>query len=154
MDASVRSSLRCDELTTEQKRAAASEAWRALFDFILLTANERNRIIGELGLTPNDSRALSAIEAGRTQAMRALAEAWGCDASTATWIVDRLEKRGLVRRQSDPKDRRVTLVSLTRKGVNTRARLLRSMYEPPAELLALPERDLAVLREACAKLPK
>lgn len=39
---------------------------------------------------------------GRPLPMRALAELLGCDASNVTGIVDRLEARGLVRREAAP----------------------------------------------------
>src|SRR6059058_5053046 len=81
------------------RQAVAAEAWRAIFDFIVATASERNRAIGELGLTPNDARALSSLDAERGRTMGELAAEWRCDASTATWIVDRLEARGLARRR-------------------------------------------------------
>jgi DNA-binding MarR family transcriptional regulator len=84
--------------------------------------------------------------------MRSLAEQWRCDASTATWIVDRLERRGLAERRSAPTDRRVTLVVLTQAGVKTKTQLTRGIYKPPPELLELDRADLAALRDATAKL--
>ena len=71
-------------------RKLARQVWGRMFDFLMRTAPERTRSLGRRGLTPNDSRALSSLdrEAGRT--MRDLAEEWECDASNATWIVDRL----------------------------------------------------------------
>src|SRR5438270_13324254 len=94
---------------TPKKATLAAEAWRAIFDFIVATAPQRNRYIGESGLTPNDARALTSLsrEVGRT--MGSLAEEWKCDASTATWIVDRLEDRGLGQRLPQPTDRRARL---------------------------------------------
>jgi DNA-binding MarR family transcriptional regulator len=136
-----------------EKAELAADAWRYLFDFIIATADHRNRVLQELGLTPNDSRALGSLSAERGRTMRSLADDWRCDASTATWIVDRLERRGLVKRQSSAEDRRVTLVVLTPRGVNTKARMSRGVYKPPPELLALDARDLAALRDALAKLP-
>lgn len=85
--------------------------------------------------------------------MSALATQWRCDASTATWIVDRLVKRGLVERRAVPKDRRVTLVVLSPRGVKTKARLMRGIYRPPRELLEMSAADLAKLRDALARLP-
>src|SRR6266576_1806351 len=95
------------------KAAIAAEAWRSIFDFIVLTAGHRTSALASFGLTPNDSRALLSLdpEVGRT--MRALAAEWDCDASTATWIIDRLEAKGLAERRSHPPDRRVKLVVLT-----------------------------------------
>jgi DNA-binding MarR family transcriptional regulator len=85
--------------------------------------------------------------------MRSLAEEWECDASNATWIVDRLERLGLAERRAVPHDRRVKLVVLTAKGERTKAELLREFHTPPADLLALSERDLKTLERLLAKLP-
>ena len=48
--------------------------------------------------------------------MGALAARLKCDASNVTGIADRLEARGLVIRQDDPSDRRVTLLAATPAG--------------------------------------
>ena len=138
---------------TTPKAALAADAWRHLFDFILATAGHRNQVLQQLGLTPNDSRALGSLEPERGRTMRSLAEEWRCDASTATWIVDRLERRGLVKRRASPGDRRVTLVVLAPRGVKTKAALHRGVYQPPPELLELTPRELAALRDAASKLP-
>lgn len=52
----------------------------------------------------------------RPQAMGALAADLHCDASNVTGLADRLERRGLVERRSDPNDRRVKLLALTPAG--------------------------------------
>ena len=101
-----------------------------------------------MGLTPNDARALSALDLTTGRTIRSLADEWGCDASNATLIIDRLEKRGLAERRAMPGDRRVKLVVLTTSGLKTRQRLLDGMYDPPAEVLALPRASLEVLRTA------
>jgi DNA-binding MarR family transcriptional regulator len=134
------------------KTDLANESWRDIFDFIVATAGHRNRVLARLGLTPNDSRALTSLDqhAGRT--LRSLAEAWRCDASTTTWIVDRLEARGLAERRPHPSDRRARLVVLTPLGSATRAELMAGSYAPPPELLELNRAELAALRDAVAKL--
>jgi DNA-binding MarR family transcriptional regulator len=86
--------------------------------------------------------------------MRALAQAWACDASNATWIVDRLEARGLAERRAKPGDRRVKLVVLTAAGAKTLRKVREAMYEPTAELRALPVETLEALRAALARLPE
>jgi DNA-binding MarR family transcriptional regulator len=134
------------------KKSLAAEAWRELFDIIIATADQRGRVLEQLGLTPNDSRALGSLDPERARTMRSLAEEWRCDASTATWIVDRLEQRGLVERRSVPQDRRVTLVALTARGVTTKAKMIRGMYTPPPELQRLTNDELAALRDAASKL--
>jgi DNA-binding MarR family transcriptional regulator len=130
------------------KSALAAEAWKRMFDFFMRTGVQRGRVLAKMGLTPNDSRALSALDVAGGRTMRSLADEWGCDASNATWIVDRLEKRGLAERRAMVGDRRVKLVVLTPAGAKTRQKLLEGMYEAPPELVALPRASLEVLRSA------
>ncbi len=138
---------------SESKHALAADVWRRLFDFFISTGRERQRMLAELDLTPNDSRALHTLDPREGRTMRSLAEEWACDASNATWIVDRLEARGLAERRARAGDRRVKLVVLTAAGVRTRDKLRAAMYEPPPELLALPRTTLRALKSAAAKLP-
>lgn len=131
----------------------AAEAWRPLAEFFFKTVKHRSRVLGRYGLTPGDARALVSLEAGGGRPMGALAEEWACDASNATWMVDRLEERGLAERRSSATDRRVKLVVLTPLGRKTRAAIMEGMYEPPPELLRLDRADLEALRDALARLP-
>jgi DNA-binding MarR family transcriptional regulator len=134
------------------KAALARRVWGRMFDFLMVTAPERARSLGRRGLTPNDSRALASLdpEAGRT--MRALADEWECDASNATWIVDRMERLGLAERRAVPEDRRVKLVVLTAKGAKIKAELVEEFHTPPSELLALDRADLDALDRATERL--
>ncbi|MFJ6696295.1 MarR family winged helix-turn-helix transcriptional regulator [Streptomyces sp. NPDC091272] len=70
------------------------------------------------GLTPSQAKALSVLRSSPAP-MRALATTLACDASNITGIVDRLEKRELVRREPSPTDRRVKNVVLTPHGEQT-----------------------------------
>jgi len=137
-----------------KKARIAAEAWKRVFTFFMQTRSQRDRVLARLALTPNDVRALTELDVTTGRTMRSLAEEWGCDASNATWIVDRLEKRGLVERRSKPGDRRVKLVVLTPAGAKTRKQLLDGMFEPPPELLALPQKTLEVLRDSLPGRPK
>jgi DNA-binding MarR family transcriptional regulator len=130
------------------KSALAAQAWKRLFTFFMKTRSQRDRLLARLRLTPNDVRALTELDGSSGRTMRSLAEEWGCDASNATWIVDRLEKRGLVERRAKPGDRRVKLVVLSAAGVKARKQLLDGLFEPPPELLALPRATLEVLRDS------
>jgi DNA-binding MarR family transcriptional regulator len=140
--------------TSPKNRALAADVWRRLFDFFISTSEQRQRALAQLDLTPNDSRALHTLDPRTGRTMRSLAEEWGCDASNATWIVDRLEARGLAERREQPGDRRVKLVVLTSAGVKTRDRLKEAMYEPPPVLVDLPASALQALKAAADKLPK
>ena len=123
-----------------------------MFDFLMKSAPGRTRALAERGLTPNDSRALFGLDADAGRSMRSLADAWACDPSNATWIVDRLEKLGLAERRALPEDRRVKLVVLTPKGARTRAALMKEFYRAPAELADLDPEDLRALDRILAKL--
>ncbi|MEU4169815.1 MarR family transcriptional regulator [Streptomyces sp. NPDC026665] len=76
-------------------------------DFTVAAASEN--------LTASQGKTLNVLRRGPA-AMRALATTLTCDASNMTGIVDRLEKRGLVRREPSPTDRRVKNVVLTTEG--------------------------------------
>ncbi|MEO3387269.1 MarR family transcriptional regulator [Mesorhizobium sp. CAU 1741] len=66
-----------------------------------------------MGLTPGEARAL--VSAARAGAIRqgALADRMGVEPMTLSTYLDRLEARGLVRREADPTDRRAKLVQVT-----------------------------------------
>jgi hypothetical protein len=60
--------------TVEQHKAAlAAEAWAPLIDFIVATGPRRSHVFGELGLTPNDGRALGSLDPVIGRSMRSLA---------------------------------------------------------------------------------
>ena len=138
---------------TSSKEDLAGEAWRPLARFFFDTARHRQRFLSELDLTPNDLRAMTVLAPSRGLTMRQLADEWVCDASNATFIVDRLEKRGLAERRSVPTDRRVKLVVLTARGRRILERVLERFYEPPQELLELSREDLEAIRDAVTRLP-
>lgn len=134
-------------------RESATAAWRHIFDYIRATAADRVALLDRLGLTPAESRALSSLDPSAGRSMRSLADEWSCDPSNATWLVDRLERQGLAKRVSRDGDRRVKAVVLTAKGKKLRGDLIESLYTPPPDLVALPQRDLDALRAAASRLP-
>lgn len=135
------------------KAALASQSWRLMFKFLMRTAPQRAQSLGRRGLTPNDSRALSALDPTEGRTMRSLAVEWACDASNATWIVDRLERQGLAERRANPADRRVTLVVLTKTGAATKRDLMEEFFVPPAGLLQLSTSELETLAVLLEKIP-
>lgn len=137
---------------TERKRQLADASWRAMFEFFVRTAPQRDRQLERVGLTPNDAKVLRTLDARVGVPMSTLAKQWGTDASNATWAIGRLEGRGLVERRTSPEDGRVKLVFLTSKGTRAIASLTRALQQPPPALLALGEDDLAKLGEIFEKL--
>ncbi len=84
--------------------------------------------------------------------MGACAQEMGCDASTATWLIDRLEERGLVERRPSTTDRRVKGVVLTETGAETKRTLQEHYFQPPDELLDLSLEELEALFSLMTKL--
>jgi DNA-binding MarR family transcriptional regulator len=140
--------------SAKTKAARARRVWELMFDFLIGTAPHRTQVLGRFGLTPNDSRALGSLDTTEGRTMRSLAEEWRCDASNATWIVDRLERAGLAERRNMPNDRRVKLVVLTAKGAKTRSEVMEAFYTAPAELLDLDNTELETLQRALERLVK
>jgi DNA-binding MarR family transcriptional regulator len=105
-------------------------------------------------MPPNDSRALASLDPQEGRTMGSLADEWECDASNATWIVDRLERFGLAERRSVSHDRRITLVVLMARGVKTKGELIEELLTPPAELFDMAHGDLEALRRALEKFPR
>jgi DNA-binding MarR family transcriptional regulator len=68
-----------------------------------------------------------------------------------TGLVDRLEQRGLIERRSDPKDRRVKLIALTKEGESLRRRLLDRLYDPLPFIASLSAKDKITLRDILAR---
>lgn len=133
------------------ERDLAGDAWRLLFEFLMRSAPQRLAAQQKHGLTPNDSRALFSLDAAG-KPIGALAREWGCDPSTATWLVDRLERLGLANRIASSSDRRVKLVRLTEKGMATKNDLQEAYHLPPAEMAKLSPGDLDELIHICRKL--
>jgi len=80
--------------------------------------------MNELGLTPGQLGALFLIEANRGLSQSELGTALGIDRSSVVPLIDRMQKRGWVRRAARASDRRAHALELTPAGVALLARLL------------------------------
>jgi DNA-binding MarR family transcriptional regulator len=140
---------------SNDKQAVAADAWRLMADFAFtkFQSSEHVAMLRQLGLTPGHLKALAVLDPDEPRPMRAMADALACDASMVTWLVDRLEERGLVERRTSPSDRRVKALMLTPFGIETREQLSEALYKPPADLLELDMKSLEALREELRKLP-
>lgn len=134
------------------KKSDAADVWRLLLRCVMTQLQLSSRVTQDLGLTPGHTKALLILERDEPLPMGSLAQQFACDASTMTWIVDRLEERGLVERGGLPSDRRVKTVTLTPLGVRVKADLEDRLYDPPEELLTLDPSMLEALRGVLEKL--
>lgn len=80
--------------------------------------------MNELGLTPGQLGALFLIEANRGLSQSELGVALGIDRSSVVPLIDRLQKRGWVRRAARLSDRRAHALELAPPGVALLGRLI------------------------------
>ena len=125
----------------------ACQAWRLLVELSFSQRASLPAMAAELSLSPAQCTVLHFIEPGRAVPMGAIASAMACDASNVTGLVDRLEARGLIKRQPSPGDRRVKVLTLTTTGVRVRTTLVQRMTAPPEALGRLtPDEQRALVR--------
>jgi DNA-binding MarR family transcriptional regulator len=115
-------------------KSQACEAWQLLTKLFFAQRADLPAVASEFELSPAQCHVLHLIEPGRPVPMGRLAEALACDASNVTGLVDRLESRGLVRRQAFSEDRRVKVLELTPAGVRLRSIVFERMTKPPESL--------------------
>ena len=140
-------------VTRVTKAELAQQVWETLLGYLMTQRQHQLHAAHELGLTPGHVKAMFELDADEPVSMGALATVLTCDASSATWLVDRLEERGYVERRPHPHDRRVKTVVLTEDGAKTKARLVELLSIPPDDLVALDRADLERLRDALQLLP-
>lgn len=110
-------------------------------------AEHVRRRAATLDLTPAQATAIREMTGPMT--MRDLAERMSCEPSNATFVVDRLEKQGLIERRPHPTDRRAKLLTLTAAGTGLRGSLLDLLAQdsPLGGLSASQQRTLQRLLE-------
>jgi DNA-binding MarR family transcriptional regulator len=105
----------------------ACRAWQLLMKVFFAQRGRLPASGAGCDLSPVQCQVLHLLEPGRPLPMSRLADSLSCDASNVTGLVDRLQSRGLVRREASPQDRRVKVLQLTPAGARLRASLLRQM---------------------------
>ncbi|MFI5776348.1 MarR family winged helix-turn-helix transcriptional regulator [Nocardia sp. NPDC051570] len=96
----------------------------------------------ELDLTEPSANLVWLLDpANEPPSMRQLAAGLFCDPSTITFIVDKLEKRGIVERRPSASDGRVKVVALTTEGARLRRELVAAVTaRSPMSRLSLREK--------------
>jgi DNA-binding MarR family transcriptional regulator len=118
-------------------KSHACEAWQLLVKLFFNQRADLPTVASQFELSPAQCHVLHLIEPGQPIPMGRLAEALACDASNVTGLVDRLESRGLVRRQPSSEDRRIKVLELTPAGARLRSTVLERMTKPPDSLARL-----------------
>ncbi len=84
--------------------------------------------------------------------MRAIAGRLFCDASNITGIVDRLESRGLVRREVSPADRRVKNVVVTEAGLELSRQIRAEQHRTHDAMALLDEEEAETLTRLLGRM--
>jgi len=134
------------------KADLADATWSTVLAFVMARKEILVEVAVEFDLTPGDLQALMSLDPDEPRPMKALAAEFRCDPSNATWIVDRLEQRGIVERQSLPHDRRVRAVAVTTQGRVVRDGIAARLAAAPPEFDALTAEELDLLRGLVVKL--
>jgi len=140
-------------VTRVTKAELARDVWQQLVGYFFAHGRTQMKVAHELGLTPGHMKTMFELDADEGRSMGDLAAALVCDASNATWLVDRLEERGLVERRPHPRDRRIKSVVLTPEGVKVKQLLIDRFSDPPEDLVDLDRAELDTLRDALTHLP-
>ena len=118
----------------KSSKSQACEAWKLLMKLFFTQRADLPTLAAEFELSPAQCHVLHLIEPDQPIPMGRIAESLACDASNVTGLIDRLESRGLVRRQPSAGDRRVKVLELTPAGAHLRAVVMERMTQPPDSL--------------------
>jgi MarR family transcriptional regulator, lower aerobic nicotinate degradation pathway regulator len=106
-----------------------------------------------LHLSPQEMGLLRLVDAGSPQTQQALSKKNNIDRTTMVQLLDGLEERQLLMRQSDPADRRANLICLTPRGRKTLSQALRRARAQQQKFLSpLSEAEWETLRGLLVKL--
>jgi DNA-binding MarR family transcriptional regulator len=110
--------------------------------------------LAPLGLTPAQERALRMITRSEEPLrMTELADRLGIVPRSVTTVIDALERAGLVRRETDPRNRRAIRLHLTDHGAAVRDDMREARQRAAEDLFApLPAGDRKTLAELLSRL--
>jgi DNA-binding MarR family transcriptional regulator len=104
----------------------------------LLMAERQKNVLKPYGLTPSEYSILGTLRRGGGAGLVKPGELYnvvGCSPGGLTKMIDRLEKRGLVRRTADAADARCAPIRLTPKGAALEKEALEAYVESADELM-------------------
>jgi DNA-binding MarR family transcriptional regulator len=118
-----------------QRQRLVAELARAVRAAGRQTVFFHEAVADRLGLSPVDSRVLSYLQETGPVPAGHLAELTGLTSGAVTGMIDRLEAAGLVRRDSDPEDRRKVMVAAV--DDSPRALAAERLFAPLAKEFAM-----------------
>jgi DNA-binding MarR family transcriptional regulator len=136
--------------------SSSSEVWpvqlvERAYDFMGAMGRWSQTLLADLGLTEALADVIWCLGGPREPiSQRALAQRLHCDPSNVSYLVDRLEERGLIKRRIDTSDHRVNTVSLSSGGLRVRNKIVRAAISH-SPLARLSREDQKHLHDLLAK---
>lgn len=106
---------------------ASPAFYLALLEFLMNAKQHIVAVGAEFNLSSVQAITLLLTEESKPRPMKSFCTLYNCDASNITGIVDGLEKRGLVSRQNNPKDRRIKNICLEPAGKKLQGAILQRL---------------------------
>lgn len=122
-------------------RSRAQELWALVVESFGGWEDRVNKAAAHAGLSPVSAWTLVQLDPDNPISQKELAALLHCNPSTVVDPTDRLEKSGLVIRQTNPSDRRVNVLVVTAEGKRVRDELIRRLFEPPESFRHLSARE-------------
>lgn len=132
-------------------RPPPKSALEAVYEIVMATTHRAESALSELGLTMSTAYALWAIDPGESApTMKVMAQRLRCNASSLTFLSDRLVKLGYITRTEDLTNRRFRVLTLTPAGLTARTKAL-EVLERSCPLIRLTEVEQDELRNLLAR---
>ena len=134
------------------KRAAAAPFYGDYLPYLVARAgflilNDFHALLKRFRMPVPEWRALASLSSGRGYTIGALARVTLCKQPTLSRLVDRLEARGLVRREAAAEDRRQSVVVITARGRKRIAPVLATARRHEKRVLeGFRRKDIAALK--------
>lgn len=142
---------------TERAEAATEETsidfGQALGSILRSYLDNARNAIDDLPGGPRGYQVMSVANGGECSNQATIATRLGIDRTVMTYLVDDLEKAGLVERRPDPADRRARQVGLTAKGAKAYAAASERIAQVERSVLgSLSDSDAEVFRELLVRV--
>lgn len=119
----------------------------------LMIRERAQNILAPFGLVPPHFGVLATLSSEGPKTQTDLGQLLRVDPTTMVWLIDHLEKDGLVRRGRHPKDRRAYLVEMSALGKTTYQRATKRLDQLDEDFLSpLSKREREDLRRLLTKL--
>jgi DNA-binding MarR family transcriptional regulator len=122
-------------------RSRAHELWALVVESLAGWETRLNEAAAQAGVSPVSAWALVQLDPEHPISQKELAALLHCNPSTVVDPTDRLEKVGLVVRQTNPTDRRANVLVVTPKGKRVRDVLIGRLFDPPEAFRGLSAKE-------------